>query len=293
MSIRVASVRDSPVVVVSGSSSGIGEDAALFLNELGYTVVAGVRRDDHGERLRAKAVAPKDLHPAVFDVTSDEQVEAARQVVERLVADGRRFAGVFSNAGVVHYQGDTSSEGTPMSALEHVMAVNFFGSLRFIRAFLPLARASDGTVVINSALMARTVLPFNAGYAASKRALEGWADSLRREIAPLGVRIVLIQAAGISTGLTDGGTSISADNPYPQQQRFLQQSFARLERQRDNPRCSPRRVSEVVAYSMQSKSPRPRYHVGGGARAIFALGGLPTQLQDAALRRLVTSLSRT
>ena len=129
-----------------------------------------------------------------------------------------------------------------MNVLENVMDINFLGGVRFIRAFLPLARAARGRIIINSALMARTVLPFNAGYAASKCALEGWADSLRREVGPYGVRVVLIEAAGISTGLTrENGDAISDDNPYPVQRPFLQEAFRRLEAQRDDPRCSPRR----------------------------------------------------
>jgi NAD(P)-dependent dehydrogenase (short-subunit alcohol dehydrogenase family) len=288
--IRIETVDDSPVVVVSGASSGIGEDAALFLNQLGYLVAAGVRRGSDGDRLRAKAADPGRLRPVVFDVTSDEQVTAARRVVEEMLENGLRFAGLFSNAGVAHYEGDTSSEGTPMRVLEHVMDVNFFGSLRFIREFLPLARAARGTVVINSALMARTVLPFNAGYAASKCALEGWADSLRREVGAYGVRVILIEAAAISTGLTsENGDAVSDDNPYPAQRPFLQKSFQRLEAHRDDPRCAPRRFSEIVAHALQAEHPRTRYHIGGGAGAIHAIGALPDAVQDRLLKHLVSS----
>jgi NAD(P)-dependent dehydrogenase (short-subunit alcohol dehydrogenase family) len=288
MRSHIDSVAGSPVVAVSGASSGIGEDAALFLNQLGYTVAAGVRRETDGEALRAKATNRESLYPILFDVTRDEQLDSPRQFVEGLVAAGRSFAGVFSNAGIARLEGDTSSEGTPMSVLEQMMAVNFFGAVRFIRAFLPLARASRATVVVNSALMARTVLPFNAGYAASKCALEGWCDSLRREVAPLGVRVVLIEAAAISTGLNvDNGANVSDENAYPAQRRFLQRSFQRLQAHRDDPRCSPRRFSELVAHSLQAEKPRPRYHVGGGARVIHAVGGLPDRVQDHLLQRLV------
>lgn len=278
------------MVVVSGASSGIGQDAALFLNQLGYSVAAGVRREADGATLRDKATDKDNLCPVVFDVTRDDQIESATEVVGGLVQSGRRFAGLFSNAGVAHLEGDTSSEGTPMSVLEQMMAVNFFGAIRFIRAFLPLARASAATVVVNSALMARTVLPFNAGYAASKCALEGWIDSLRREVQPHGVRVAMIEAAAISTGLTDHhGDIVSDDNPYSVQRRFLEKSFERLEAHRDDPRCSPRRVSELVAHALQAERPRPRYHVGGGATVIHAIGGLPDPLQDRLLERLVQS----
>lgn len=291
MAHKFEAVGDHPVVVVTGASSGMGEDAALFLNELGYTVAAGIRRSDDGGELRAKAAHPARFHPLLLDVTDDAQVDAARDAVEDLVRDGSPFAGVFSNAGIAHFEGDTSSEGTPMSVLQTMMDVNFFGGVRFIRAFLPLARAARATVVVNSALMARTVLPFNAGYAASKCALEGWVDSLRREISPLGVRVVLIEAAGISTGLmTDrDATVVAEDNPYPGQRAFLQKAFASMDDHASDPRCSPRRVSELVAHALQTPRPRSRYIAGGGSHAIHALGSLPPLVQDRALERFVRS----
>lgn len=291
--LQFSPVDGEPVVVISGASSGIGEDAALFLNQLGYTVAAGVRRAADGDSLRTKAPVPGRLHPVVFDVTSDEQVDAARRAVEELVSGGRPFAGAFSNAGIAHFEGDTSSEGTPMPLLEHLMAVNFFGAIRFVRAFLPLARSAGATIVVNSALMARTVLPFNAGYAATKCALEGWVDSLRREIHPLGVRVVLVEAAGVSTRLTaTQHGEVSVDNPYPAQRRFLEKSFTMEASHRDDPRWSPRRVSEVVAHALQVKRPRSRYHVGGGANAIYAVGGLPEGLQDRLLEGFVAVTAR-
>ena len=104
---RIKPVHDSPVVVISGASSGIGEDAALFLNQLGYWVAAGIRREADGDILQAKAADPERLRPVIFDVTSDDQVAAAGQTIEGMLEAGQRFAGVFSNAGVAHYEGDT------------------------------------------------------------------------------------------------------------------------------------------------------------------------------------------
>ena len=284
-------VSDHPVVVVTGASSGMGEDAALFLNQLGYTVAAGIRRSDDGDGLHAKAEHPERFHPLLLDVTDDAQVDAARAAVEVMVNDGSPFAGVFSNAGIAHFEGHTSAEGTPMSVLQTMLDVNFFGSVRFITTFLPLARAANACVVVNSALMARTVLPFNGGYAASKCALEGWVDSLRREISPLGVRVVLIEAAGISTGLMTrrDNDAIDDDNPYPEQRAFLQKAFDSMDGRESDPRCSPRRVSELVAHALQTSRPRSRYVVGGGAHAIHALGNLPPTVQDRALERYVRS----
>jgi NAD(P)-dependent dehydrogenase (short-subunit alcohol dehydrogenase family) len=173
-------------VFITGTSSGIGEDAALYSNELGYTVFAGVRRAEDGERVRGKASRPDAFHHVLLDVTDAAQVARAPNEIARVLGPGRGLTALVSNAGIAALSGDVSCEGCPIETQQRVMDVNLFGAVRVVQAFLPLVRAARGTIVFNSALMAHTMIPFNGGYAASKCALEGWADSLRREIAPLG-----------------------------------------------------------------------------------------------------------
>jgi NAD(P)-dependent dehydrogenase (short-subunit alcohol dehydrogenase family) len=162
------------------------------------------------------------------------------------------------------------------------MDVNFFGAVRVVQAFLPLVRAARGTIVFNSALMAHTVIPFNGGYAASKCALEGWADSLRREVAPLGVRVALIEAAAVASELESkqDPAHIPADTPYHAQRPMIR-TFIEMQRKRaGDPKVSPRRVSELMAAAIASPRPKPRRIVGGGARPIWVLGCLPDRAQD-------------
>ncbi|HEY3877028.1 MAG TPA: hypothetical protein VGM12_00365 [Trebonia sp.] len=116
-----------------------------------------------------------------------------------------------------------------------------------------------------------------------------WCDSLRREVARHGVRVVLIEAAAISTSLTDNHGAVSADNPCPEQLGFHEWATARAVPHRNDPKCAPRRFSELVAHGLQAPHPKARYQAGGGARAISILGDLPTGLQDRVMRRLVAS----
>lgn len=280
-------------VVITGTSSGIGKDAALYFNECGYTVFAGVRRLADGVRARESAAHPDRFHPVIIDVTDPGQVTAARdQVAGRLGSAG--LTALVNNAGIAAFTGDASCEGCPIETQQRVMDVNHFGAVRVIQAFLPLIRAARGTVVVNSALMAHTVIPFSAGYAMSKSALESWADSLRREVGPLGVRVAIIQAAEIDSALAgkQDPSQVPADTPYPVQRKFLVLA-ARLEQRFAGRRsASPRRVSEIMVRAVESRRPRPRQVVGAGARPIWLLGCLPDRIQDAAFTAGLSVVAR-
>jgi NAD(P)-dependent dehydrogenase (short-subunit alcohol dehydrogenase family) len=280
-------------VVITGASSGIGRDAALHFNELGYAVFAGVRRLDDGERVRADARHPDHLHPIQLDVTSADQVDAARAVVSRQVgADG--LTALISNAGIAVMSGATSCEQCPIETQQRVMDVNFFGAVRVVQAFLALLRASRGTVVFNTALMARTVIPFNGGYAASKCALEGWADSLRREVAPLGVRVAMIEAGYIASELESKqhAPGVDHDEVYPLQATIRQAMAGSSAKLANRASASPRRVSEAMAAAVSAEHPRPRHIVGTGARPIWAIGALPDRVQDRIFRAGMAHLAR-
>jgi NAD(P)-dependent dehydrogenase (short-subunit alcohol dehydrogenase family) len=285
--------RAGETVVVTGASSGIGRTTALHLNLLGYRTVAGVRKEADGEALRDDAGLPDLLHPVTLDVTDDWQVSAAAAAVEDLVG-ARGLDAFFSNAGIAAFSGDTSCEGCPVETQERVMAVNHFGAVRVTQALLPLLRRARGRIVVNTALMARIALPYNAGYAASKSALEAWMDTLRREVRPHGVRVVMVEAAAIASSLAGHQDldAVPSNGPYGVQHQFLADSFARMDAHADDPACSPERFAEVVTRAIQSPHPRTRYVVGGGSRPIEAASHLPTVVQDRVLETMVRRAAR-
>lgn len=279
-------VNSRQVVVVSGAGSGIGFATARHLAGLGYTVVAGVRNDQQGDRLRDGA--GPHLLPFHFDVTSDSDVAAVVGYVDDLRSRGHVLRGIFSNAGIEGHSADMSAEGCPIATLEQVMEVNYFGAVRFIRGFLPAARADHATVVVNSALMARIVLPFNGGYAPSKAALESWVIALRREIAPHGVHVSLIELGGIATPLTTQVSDQPAPNPLYPQQAAITAEFAKMATSgKDNPHMQPERAAELVARALAADSPRVRYLGGGGAHMLATLAQLPQRVQDRAIAQLL------
>lgn len=273
------------VVVISGAGSGIGKATALHLCREGYTVVPGVRRAEQMDELIHDAGDSMLMRPQVFDVTSEEQVAAAVDAVRDL---GMPLRAVVSNAGIDRTTGDLSAEGTSISDLDRLMQVNYLGAARFIQAFLPPLRQARGTVVINSAMMARIVLPFNGGYAPSKAALESWAIALRREIAPHGVKVVLVELGGVATPLLTKTGEPEAPNPLYPQQIAITREFAKMaESGADSPKTSPERVAELVAKAVGSQRPKLRYIGGGGGHFLATIAELPQRVQDAAIAQML------
>jgi NAD(P)-dependent dehydrogenase (short-subunit alcohol dehydrogenase family) len=279
-------------VMITGASTGIGRETALLLCSQGWRVFAGVRRISDGQALKDAAAGPGQIVSVLCDVTDSESVAGALETVTAALA-GDRLDGFFSNAGIAALSGDASAEGTPTDILEKVMAVNYLGAVRAVQAFLPLLRAARGTLIVNSAMMTRTVLPFNGGYAPSKAALETWAVGLRREIAPLGVKVVIIRAAGVATGLEakQHPEQAPTDGPYPQQAAFLARGLRMQREHAHSPALSPRRVAQCVADALNGRTSRYR-QTGGGHLPIWLLGGLPASMQDAIIGRLVTTWSK-
>lgn len=279
-------------ILITGASSGIGRATALHLNASGYRVIGTVRHEADGDALMADAAQAGMLIPISCDVTNAHEVQALAAHVGDIT--GGALDAMFSNAGIANMQGDVTAEGCPVATLDRLMQVNYLGAVRAVQAHLPMLRAARGTLVINSALMTRTVLPYNGGYAASKAALEAWADQLRREIRPHGVRVVCIRAAAIATPLEakQDPASVPDAGPYPDQRAFVRGGLEMMRRDAGKAALQPERVAELVQAVVEKRRPPTKPIVGGMSRPIWLLGGLPLRVQDAAITRVVRRMTR-
>ena len=180
-------------VVVTGSSSGIGEACALRLVAAGWRVYGGVRSPEAGELLRGRGIEPLEL-----DVTNAEQIAAAAETV------GDSLDGLVDNAGIAIA---APLELVPVEELRHQLEVNVIGQVAVTQAFLPALRRSRGRIVLMGSIGGRSALPFLGPYAASKHALEAIADSLRVELRPWGIAVAIVEPASIKSGIWAKGAS--------------------------------------------------------------------------------------
>ena len=180
-------VHTKGAIIITGASSGIGEHVAATLSTTtDLTVYACARKPEDAERLRSSYPGLRTL---LLDVTRQDSIDAA---VQSIVDSGLPLIALVNNAGV---QADLPIELQTSKADRYNFDVNVFGLLDTTRAFLPLLRRTGaGARIVNTGSLAGVgAAGGSASYSASKFAVEGVTDALRREVAHFGISVSLIQ----------------------------------------------------------------------------------------------------
>jgi len=265
-----------PVALVTGASSGIGEATARRLLADGHVVYGAARRVD-----RMAALVGAGGHALALDVTDGAQMQAG--VSQILDAHGRIDV-LVNNAGYGSYG---AVEDVPLEEARRQFEVNVFGLARLTQLVLPAMRAQRaGTVVNVSSIGGKIYTPLGAWYHATKHAVEGFSDALRLEVAPFGIRVVIVEPGAIRSewdGIaTESMMAASGSGPYAdlarRTKRFMESAY---ERGAGSP---PEVIAETISRAVASRRPKTRYVAGDQARlAIAARWLLPDRAFDAFL----------
>jgi NAD(P)-dependent dehydrogenase (short-subunit alcohol dehydrogenase family) len=258
-------------VVITGASSGIGRACALTLDNNGFRVFAGVRKEADGAALRAEA--SEALTAVYIDVTDEASITALAEQVGS-AAGGAGLAGLVNNAGTT-LPGPV--EYLPLSGFRRQLEVNLVGPLAATQALLPLLRAGHGRVVNVTSAAGKVGVPLMAPYVAAKHGLEGLSDVLRLEFLQFGVQISVIEPGFIATEM--GGKlqrdTVAAIHALPEQgqRRYGPQLEAIAENisQHAASGSEPQVVADAVLHALTSDKPRTRYPVGEGAKRMLML----------------------
>jgi NAD(P)-dependent dehydrogenase (short-subunit alcohol dehydrogenase family) len=266
-------------VLVTGASSGIGLASALRLARAGWHVRGGVRTTADADALRAHGIEPVEL-----DVTETAQIAAAAEAV------GSELHGLVDNAGIAIA---APLELVPLDELRRQLEVNVVGQVAVLQAVLPALRRARGRVVLMGSIGGRSALPFLGPYAASKHALEAFADVLRVELAPWDIGVSIVEPASVKTAIwTKGaehadamraGLSSEASALYAERiERFRRVVLKR------GPGVDPDVVARAVEHALTASRPKARYLVGRDAHLRAWIERLPTRLRDRVLTRALT-----
>lgn len=270
------------VALVTGASSGIGEATVKLLLKKRYIVYAAARRLDRMSKLKdagAKLLA--------LDLTDDASIVACMDAIRM---ESGRIDVLINNAGYGSYG---ALEDVPMDEARRQFEVNLFGAARLCQLAMPMMREQKYGKIINvSSVGGSFGEPFGVWYHATKYALEGLSDSLRQEMRPFGVDVVIIQPGAIRTEW--GGIAASSllqysgDTAYGRYARKHAQALGSVES--SGLPSPPEKVARIILRSIKARRPKTRYAAGGGAPLfLFMTRWLSDRMLDRVVWRMLQS----
>jgi NAD(P)-dependent dehydrogenase (short-subunit alcohol dehydrogenase family) len=250
-----------PDVVVTGASTGIGFAACQVLVRHGFRVFGSVRTQADADRLKGQLGT--SYAPLIFDVTDPDSVNQAAAAVKQATAEQRLF-GLVNNAGIA-VAGPLAY--LPLERFRLQIEVNLLGVHTVTQAFLPLLgtepslRGNAGRVVNISSVSGRLAVPFLGAYAASKFGLEGYSDSLRRELMLFGIKVILIEPGAVVTPIWDKAEGVVVEQfpntPYDRPLRL----FAEQAMKEAKTGFPPEKVGDLIWRVLTTPRPRARYAI--------------------------------
>jgi NAD(P)-dependent dehydrogenase (short-subunit alcohol dehydrogenase family) len=260
---------NNDVALVTGASSGIGLVTVRALANAGYRVFGTSRKP---------VASTQGVSMLVCDVTDEASVRA---LIEEVVRQAGQIDLVVNNAGIGLLGG---AEESSAGQIQRLFDVNVFGVARVVNAVLPLMRKQKSGRIINmSSILGLIPSPFNAFYASTKHAIEGYTESLDHEVRAFGIRAILVEPGLTRTSFEENLSR--ADQPLPayEVERARSESLMRSWVEAGDP---PEVVADMVVKAAAATKPKLRYSAGKQARQVRSLRRfLPERFVDGILRK--------
>ena len=247
------------VAVVTGSSSGIGYETSLTLARNGFLTYATMRNLKKSENIKSLAEKEKlPLKVVQLDVTDDSSVKNA---IELVTTESSRIDVLVNNAGYSLYG---AFEDTEMKELRAQYETNLFGVTRVTQAVLPFMRKQKSGIIVNisSGVVPMGGFPGGSAYVSTKFAIEGLSGSMRYELEPFGIKVVLVEPGVIGTNFVDNVVyakkSQDPNSPYSQIMQKMTTGFEEMMKNAS----SPELVARVVLGAVTDENPSLIYIAG-------------------------------
>src|SRR5436305_4431115 len=267
-------------IVVTGASTGIGWGCVKVLTGKSFHVFGSVRKQADADRLKAEFGAR--FTPLLFDVTDAAAVNRGAEEAARALGD-TTLAGLVNNAGI--------AVAGPMlyldiDELRRQLEVNVVGQAIVTQAFAPLLGAdrsrkgAPGRIVMISSVGGKNSTPFTGPYNASKFALEGLSESLRRELMIFGIDVIVVAPGAVATPIWDKAEQIDisryANTPYAAALDKVKGYMLELGRKG----FPPERIGRAVWHALTARRPKVRYTVTPDPLQNLMVTTLPKRLVD-------------
>jgi NAD(P)-dependent dehydrogenase (short-subunit alcohol dehydrogenase family) len=264
-------------VLITGASTGIGRATALWLDQRGWRVLAGVRREADAEALRA--VGSQRLEPVLLDVTDAGQIGAAAEQAGEAGLDG-----LVNNAGIAV---PGPLETLPVEDFRRQVEVNLIAQVAVTQAMLPALRRARGRVVFITSIGGLMAFPMFGAYHAAKFGLEAVGDVFRQELRASGITVSVIEPGSIATPIWERGQAeadaLSRRTGGEQEKLYGEtiEAYREVARKTAARGIPPQRVATKIEHALSARRPRTRYLVGADAKGqALASKVLPDRLVD-------------
>ena len=264
-------------VLITGASSGIGKACALYLDEMGYKVFAGVRKQVDADNLKKEASG--NLEAVILDVTNSQSIkDTANYICEH--TNGNLY-GLVNNAGIGR---GGALEVTPMDEIRKLMEVNLLGLLEVTQTFIPLLRKNRGRIINIGSTSGYLAFPGASAYSASKFAVKAVTDSLRLELIPFGIKVILVSPGAVESAIWEKVRKYKEEmrksvNPEIADLYSPLRKFG--DRLNEQVKKTPAiEVAKVIHTTLNNQKSKPYYIVGKDAKGAAKAARLPKRILD-------------
>jgi len=267
-------------VVITGASTGIGWATAKLLLDRGFRVFGSVRKPADADRLRNEFGA--NFTPLLFDVTDEAAVLAAAREVRAALA-GETLTGLVNNAGIA-VAGPVLE--LPADQFRLQMEVNVIGPIIATQAFGPLLgsdptlKGRKGRIVMISSVAGKNGNPLASAYSASKHAIEGLSESLRREMMLFGIDVIIVAPGAVKTPIWSKADEVDIsgyrNSPFFPALEKVRKFMAQL----GETGLPAEQIAEVIATALTSAAPKVRYQISPDPMRHLMMAVLPKRMID-------------
>lgn len=250
----------SKVVLITGASSGIGQKTAIELKTKGFIVYGAARRLEKMSDLKNIGINIISL-----DITDETSI---KNCVDFILKKEGKIDILINNAG---YGSFGAIEDVPIEEAKKQFEVNIFGLARITQLVLPSMRSNNYGKIVNIASMGgRIWTGFGGWYHATKFALEGLSASMRLEVKPFNIDVIIIEPGAIKTNwgniASESLLKVSGEGPYKNQVQTKSKNF--IKQYSSNLASEPKLIAKCIGKAVTKRHPKTRYLIGYGAKPL-------------------------
>lgn len=257
------------IVIITGCDSGIGKELCQIFSENGFLVlISYLETNPFSDNQNIKACK--------MDLRKEEDIGSFFNFCKKYIDEGHEIKYLINNAGVAL---GGPAENVPIKIYREIFEVNYFGLISLTQKLIPSLIKSKGRIVVMGSMAGKIAIPFLSPYVSTKFALEGFCDSLRREMTPFGVKTILIEPAAVATPIWDKAKkqdSSFLDEKYKKSIKEFTEKFIEAGNSGMNTKKATRQIYKFIT----KKSPRARYIIAENRFLTFLQTLVPNKLLD-------------